>query len=150
MKTCTYLILTLFLVFLFFIPRLSFAGSGRFTKVDDDGNMGYLVVEVSGRGTLWVGCTVFPAGFGKYEVDLDAKKVTNGGTVKFNFLPKMRAGNTALDYVVALWEDKISLRKCEKIYGKNSERCKWARGEMGYQMEGRLDRRQGTYKSGFD
>ena len=149
MKACTYFISTLFLLFIFILPVLSFAGSGSFTKVDDDGNMGYLAVKVRGSGTFWVGCTVFPAGFGKYEVDLDAKKVKGGGIVKFNILPHMRTGKRSLDYVVALWKDKISLRKCEKKYGKNSERCKWAR-KNGYQMEGRLDRRQGTYKSGFD
>ena len=147
MKIRTCYIYTLFLLFLF--PGLSAAGSGSFTKIDDEGNMGYLIVEVRGSGTFWVGCTVFPAGFGKYEVDLDAKKVKGGESVKFNVLSQMRTGNTSLDYVVALWEDKISLKKCEKKYGKNSERCKWAR-KNGYQMEGRLDRRQGTYKPGFD
>ena len=37
-----------------------------------------------------------------------------------------------------------SLRKCEKKYGKSSDDCKWAK-RNGFQMEGRLDRRKGTY-----
>ena len=128
---------------------IAFGKSGRITNIDDSGNMGNIIVTIRGEGTLWVGCTVYPAGHGKYEVNLDAKKIRGSGKVKFMVMPRVRTGETDLDYIVALWEDKISLRKCEKKYGKGSERCKWARVK-GYQMEGRLDRREGTYTMGFD
>jgi len=144
-KALAVLIVLLFVI----INGTSFAGSSRIVQVDDDGNMGYILVKVSGSGTLWVGCTVYPAGFGKYEVNLDAQKIKGNGVAKFYVLPRMRPSESGLDYVVALWEDKISLRECEKKYGKGSERCRWARS-IGYQMEGRLDRKQGSYKPGFD
>ncbi|MFC1840732.1 hypothetical protein ACFL1N_14210 [Thermodesulfobacteriota bacterium] len=151
MKFKIFLIYILIVLFSFIFTSGPSAGNGRITNVDDDGNMGNIIVEVRGSGTLWVGCTIYPNGRGKYYKDLEAKKVKGGGKVSFNVLPHMSysRGSTSLEYVVALWEGKISLRKCEKKYGKNSDECISAR-RNGYQMEGRLDRREGTYKAGFD
>ncbi|MBZ0271358.1 hypothetical protein K8I61_04935 [bacterium] len=126
----------------------AFAGGARIKNVIDDPSktMGDIIVEIEGTGSYWVGCTVFPVGRGKYEVDLDAQKVSAPGTVKFPAVSKAGGFNTltggGLDYTVALWQDKISLKECEKKYGANSDSCQWAKSN-GYQMEGRLDSREG-------
>ena len=127
----------------------SFTGNGRIFEVNNDENMSNIIVKVHGNGTFWVGCTVFPSGFGKYGVDLDAQKVRGGSAVKFKVLPGVDIGESRLDYVVGLWEDKIDLRECERKYGKGSHRCQWAR-KNGYQMEGLLDRKQGTFTPNLD
>ena len=145
-----YLVAFLLIFILINTPAgIAFGKSARIINIDDSGNMGYLIVTVRGEGTIWVGCTVYPAGQGMYEVNLDAIKVRGSDKVKFMVMPHVRTGKTDLDYIVALWEDKISLRECERKYGKGSENCKWAKSK-GYQMEGRLDRREGTYTMGFD
>ncbi len=144
-RTIFYMILIVVTI----LSGIAFGKSGRIVSVDDDGNGGYIIVKVRGEGTLWVGCTVYPAGHGKYEVDLKPVKVRGSDEAKFNVLPRMDFSKRSLDYVVALWEDKISLRKCKKKYGKGSDRCRWAR-KNGYQMEGRLDRKQGSYRPGFN
>jgi hypothetical protein len=140
-----YTILIIFTIF----TGIASGESGRITNLDDEGNSRYIVVKVRGEGTLWVSCAVYPAGHGKYEVDLEPVEVHDSGEAKFNLLSKISLGKTSIDYVVELWEDKIGLRKCEKKYGKDSENCKWAI-KNGYKMEGRLDRREGTYRPKFD
>ena len=135
---------------LFVFGQTGFAGDGRIIKVDDEGNGGYLVVDVRANKTVWVGCTVYPQGRGGYEQNLKPIEVKKGyGKAKFNVLPRMDFTKRRLDYVVVLWEKKISLRKCEKKYGKGSSDCRWARS-MGYQMDGRLDRREGSYTPSLD
>lgn len=144
-KSIFYTILIIFTIFTGIVS----GDSGRITSLADDGNSRYIVVKVRGEGTLWVVCTVYPAGHGKYKVDLEPVEVRDSGDAKFNLLSKISSGKTSIDYVVSLWEDKINLQKCEKKYGKDSDNCKRAR-RNGYQMEGRLDRREGTYRPRFD
>lgn len=148
MKYRLHLFLTLF-CFSFVFPTFSLAGSGRIVQIDDKGNAGSIIVTVSGSGTLWVGCTVYASGRGGWGSDLDTQKVKGSGEVRFNVSHKLSPSKQRLDYVIALWEKKISLRECEKKYGKGSDNCKWAR-RNGYQMENRLDRREGAYKPGFN
>lgn len=113
--------------------------------------MNNIVVHIQGQGTLWVGCTVYPPGG---EVELPAVRVSGSSTVKFNVqavmanYPMAIAQGGRLHYVVALWQEKINLAQCERKYGKNSPNCQWARAN-GYQMEGRLDQREGDYVSGL-
>jgi len=137
------------LIIFIFITHASSAycggSTGNITNIEDSGTMFKLIVSIRGKSTLWVGCTVYPPGYPP-ERDLKPKKIKGSGTVTFNLAPFMANADVImqgyLDYTVALWENKISLRKCEKKYGKGSERCQWAI-KNGYQMEGRLDRRQG-------
>jgi hypothetical protein len=94
---------------------------------------------------LWLGCTL---NYDTYnETNLGALKVMKGNfSEQFNaysaLAKNLARGNSSIPYVVALWEEKINLRECEKRYGKGSERCKWARLNT-YQLEGRVFRKTG-------
>jgi len=139
------IILCLIASFIVVSGNIACGKEGVITEVDTKGTLWHIVVKVSGEGTLWVGCSVYPSGReNSYEVDLDPIKLKGSGEVKFNIFPYFSVHRGELDFVVALWEDKISLKECEKKYGKDSEKCKWAR-DMGFQMEGRLDSEEGTY-----
>lgn len=119
---------------------------GRITEVED-GDLFTITVKGYASKNLWLGCTVNPDTYN--EVDLKPQEVPKGNfEIKFNLsagaASSLMQGNSSVPYVVALWEDKISLRECEKKYGEGSEKCKWARKNK-YQMEGRVDRKAGSY-----
>ncbi|MDY6990441.1 MAG: hypothetical protein SWQ30_20560 [Thermodesulfobacteriota bacterium] len=136
-------------LFIIISGSIAFGQDGTIGEIGDDGNMGYLIVDIRGEGTLWVCCTVYPSGYGNREVDLEPVKVKGDSQAKFDVFSKMNVADERLDYVVALWKDKINLQECEKKYGKDSNRCQGAR-KNGFQMESPLDQKRGTYTPGFD
>jgi hypothetical protein len=108
-----------------------------------------IIVKGYASQKMWLGCTINPDTYS--EVDLKPKKVKKGYfEIEFNMsagltaglFERTKKGSSSIPYVVALWEDRINLRKCEKKYGKGADQCKWAR-KNGHQMEGRIDRRVG-------
>jgi len=131
--------LTLFIL----LSNLAFS-QGRIIEVED-GDFYTIYVKGYASKNMWLGCTINPDSYN--EVDLKPQKVTGGRfTISFNLssgsISNVMKGKTT--YVVALWENKISLKQCKRKYGKGSERCKWAR-QNGFQMEGRVDRYSGSY-----
>ena len=125
---------------------------GRITEVKKAGGLfPTIVVRGYASHTMWVGCTIHPDTYN--EIDLDPQKVKKGNFeivfdmsvgLTVGLVERAKGGSSSIPYVVALWEKKINLRKCEKKYGKDAAECKWAR-KNGYQMEGRIDRHSGSY-----
>ena len=138
------------LSFLFILSgSIAFGQDGKISEVHDYGNWGYLIVNIRGEGTLWVGCTVYPSGLKNKGVDFKPVEVKGDSEAKINVFSEMNSYDERLEYVVTLWKDKISLKECEKKHGKGSKHCEGAR-RNGFQMEGPLDRKQGIYQPGFD
>jgi len=140
------------LVFFLFIMIFSILQShnvfsqGKIGKVEE-GDLFTITVKGYASKDLWLGCTINPDTYN--EIDLQPQKVPKGNfAIKLDLstgaVSSLMQGNTSIPYVVALWEEKISLRECEKRYGEGSEHCKWARKNK-YQMEGRIDRYSGSY-----
>ncbi len=131
---------------LFVFQSTSVFSQGKINKVID-GDLFTIVVKGYASEKLWIGCTINPDTYS--EIDLKPKRVSKGNyEVSFNLSTgaanSLMRGNSSIPYVVALWEEKISLKECEKRYGKGSKQCKWAR-KNGYQFEGRIDRYSGRY-----
>ena len=121
----------------------------RIIDVETDEPSNDLVVKVSGKGTVWVGLTIYPG----REIDLDPVRIWPElpGIAIARFSRAELAAHLSesnlqggFNYVVALWRERISLAACRSRYGKDSEQC--ARAERnGFQLEGRLDEREGKY-----
>jgi len=128
------------------IQSHSVFSQSRIIKVEDS-DLYTIIVRGFASEKLWIGCTVNPDTHS--ETDLKPQQVPQGEfTVKFNLstgsVSSLMQGNTSVPYVVALWKERISLRECEKRYGKGSKQCKWARKNK-YQLEDRIDRYTGRY-----
>ncbi len=121
----------------------------RIIEVETDGLSNDLIVKVSGVGTVWVGLTIYPG----REIELDPVRIwpEHPGIAIARFsgvelAPHLgeRVLHGGFNYVAALWRERISLATCRRRYGKESQHC--ARAEQnGFQLEGRLDEREGKY-----
>jgi len=140
------LFIYLFAVTLFVLSSNPAFSQGKISEVEE-GDLFTITVKGHASKDLWLGCTVNPDTY--KELDLKPEKVRKGNfSINFNLsagaVGSLMDGKSSVPYVVALWEEKISLNECEKKYGKGSEKCKWARKNK-YQMEGRVDRYSGSY-----
>lgn len=140
---------SLIVTFLFLMSQNGFS-QGTINRVNKSN--GYKIsVKGSASKDLWLGCTVNPDTYN--ETNLTPIRISKGNfTVQFDLYKGMasnlRQANNTIPFVVALWEERINLRECEKKYGKGSDNCKWAKRE-GYQLEGRVFRKTGEIEISF-
>jgi hypothetical protein len=141
MKQFFYCLMSMSLIIL--QSQIAFS-QGKISEVKDGGLLTIIVKGYASKD-LWLGCTVNPDTYN--AIDLKPQKIAQGSfSIKF-YLKSLSASNVmegGIHYVVALWEEKISLKECEKRYGVGSKQCEWAK-KNNYQMEGRIDRYSGEY-----
>ena len=89
---------------------------------------------------LWLGCTLNPSD-PRRQLDLEAVAVRGPFAVEFVIRPGDRA-RRGDSYVVSLWQRKIQRDRCR--LGTNGRPC-GACAKMGYHLEGRLDRKDGSW-----
>lgn len=119
--------------------RQSESVSGTITRIENRARSIHVVGQTGSGETLWVGCTVNP-GDPRREVDLDAIPVR----AQFDIdLSLSTAGGMPGDgFVVALWRRKVDRSTC--TLGTGQRACANCL-RMGYHLEGRVYRQEGTW-----